>query len=308
MSKPTANHVEHQSARGGDLVSTATAPTLREPVSPHNAVLLLVDQQEGLFSRVHEPQQTRRTLLALTRCARLLGIPAVMTTALAAGPNGPQLEELTETFAGQEIIDRTLINAWRDDRVRDAITRTGRSKLIIAGTGLDVCAQLPALASTADGYDAYVVLDGCGRFEPEPSVATVSRLTQAGGDPIGAPTGSAVAKAGVVRFTQEVDRAGARHGVRVNWASPSTILTERAESVIPAERRAQLAAMHSAGRLGTPEDVACAGPVPGFRVLILDHRRHSSVARGQIMRRSGFPVGGPQRTEAMPCSSSWPSS
>ena len=161
-------------------MSTATAPTLREPVSPHNAVLLLVDQQEGLFSRIHEPEQTRRSLLALARCARLLGVPAVLTTALAAGPNGHQLKELTETFAGQEAIDRTLINAWQDSRVHDAITRTGRSKVIIAGTGLDVCAQLPALASAAEGYDTYVVVDACGRFEPEPSVATVSRLTQAG--------------------------------------------------------------------------------------------------------------------------------
>jgi nicotinamidase-related amidase len=97
-----------------------------------------------------------------------------------AGPNGPQLKELTETFAGQEIIDRTLINAWHDDRVRSAVTGTGRDKVIIAGTGLDVCAQLPALASAADGYDAYVVLDACGRFDPQPSVATVSRLSQAG--------------------------------------------------------------------------------------------------------------------------------
>ncbi len=152
------------------------------PVSPQNAVLLLVDQQEGLFGRIHQPEQTRSTLVALARCARLLGIPAVMTTALAAGPNGPQLPELTETFAGQEIIDRTLVNAWHDRRVRDAVvaTGTGRRKLLIAGTGLDVCAQLPALASAADGYDAYVVVDACGRFEPQPSVATVSRLTQAG--------------------------------------------------------------------------------------------------------------------------------
>ena len=159
---------------------TATGPTLREPVSPRNAVLLLVDQQEGLFHRVHEPEQTRRDLIALARCARLLGIPAVMTTALAAGPNGPQLKELTETFPDQEIIDRTLINAWHDSRVHQTITGTGRNKVIIAGTGLDVCAQLPALASAADGYDSYVVLDACGRFEPEPSVATISRLTQAG--------------------------------------------------------------------------------------------------------------------------------
>lgn len=102
-----------------------------------------------------------------------------MTTALATGPNGPQLRELTETF-GQEVIDRTLINAWQDRRVHDAVTQTGRHKIIIAGTGLDVCAQLPALASAAEGFDAYVVVDACGRFEPEPSVATISRLTQAG--------------------------------------------------------------------------------------------------------------------------------
>ena len=155
-------------------------PVRSEPVSPRNAVLLFVDQQEGLFGRIHEPEPTRRNLVALGRCAQLLGIPAVLTTALAAGPNGPQLKELTETFADQEIIDRTLINAWQDGRVHDAITRTGRNKVLIAGTGLDVCAQLPALACAAEGYDAYVVLDACGRFEPEPSVATVSRLTQAG--------------------------------------------------------------------------------------------------------------------------------
>jgi nicotinamidase-related amidase len=161
-------------------MTIATRPTRLEPVRPDNSVLLLVDQQEGLFSRVHEPEQTRRNLLALARCTQLLGIPAVMTTALAAGPNGPQLKELTETFTGQEIIDRTLVNAWHDSRVHDAVARTGRDKVIVAGTGLDVCAQLPALASAAEGYDAYVVIDACGRFEPEPSVATISRLTQAG--------------------------------------------------------------------------------------------------------------------------------
>jgi 3-oxoacyl-[acyl-carrier protein] reductase len=80
----------------------------------------------------------------------------------------------------------------------------------------------------------------------------------AGGDPIGAPTGYAVAKAGIVRLTQEVAKEVARHGVRVNCVSPSTILTERTQAMIPAERRAQMTAMHPLGRLGTPQDVACA--------------------------------------------------
>ena len=40
-----------------------------QPVSPQNAVLLIVDQQEALFSRIHQPEQTRSNLLALARCA-----------------------------------------------------------------------------------------------------------------------------------------------------------------------------------------------------------------------------------------------
>jgi 3-oxoacyl-[acyl-carrier protein] reductase len=78
----------------------------------------------------------------------------------------------------------------------------------------------------------------------------------AGGERIGAPTGYAVAKAGVVRLTQEVAKEVASDGVRVNCVSRATILTERLEWTIPADRRAQLTAMYPLGRLGTPEDVA----------------------------------------------------
>ena len=50
-----------------------------EPVSPDNAMPLFVDQQEGWFSRIYEPGQTRSNVLALARSARLLGIPAALT-------------------------------------------------------------------------------------------------------------------------------------------------------------------------------------------------------------------------------------
>jgi 3-oxoacyl-[acyl-carrier protein] reductase len=80
----------------------------------------------------------------------------------------------------------------------------------------------------------------------------------AGGERIGAPTGYAVAKAGVVRLTQQVAKEVAADGVRVNCVSPATIMTERLERMVPADRKAQLTAMYPIGRLGTPEDVACA--------------------------------------------------
>ncbi len=158
----------------------ASRSPLLDPITPQNAVLLLVDQQEGLFSRIYEPEQTRRHLLGLARSTQLLGVPAVLTTALAAGPNGPLLNELTTLYEGAQVIDRTLINAWQDPRVHETLTAAGRAKVIIAGTGFDVCAQLPALSSVAESYDTYVVVDASGRFEPQPSVATITRLAQAG--------------------------------------------------------------------------------------------------------------------------------
>ena len=157
-------------------MTSAARHTQLEPVSPDNAVLLLVDQQEGWFSRVHEPGHTRANVIALARSARLLGIPAVRTTALAAGLNGPQLPGLTETFAGQEVIDRTLINAWRDSRVHEAITHTGRNKVIIAGTGLDVCANFLPWPAPPTATTPMSPWTPAGAFAGA-SVATISRLT-----------------------------------------------------------------------------------------------------------------------------------
>ena len=162
------------------MMSTETKRTILDPITPENAVLLIIDQQEDLLRRISQPERTRANLLALARISRMLGVPAVMTTALAASSNGPQLADLGEIFANQPIIDRTLIDAWKEPRVKEAIMATGRKKVIIAGTGFEVCAQIPALSSVAEGYDTYVVLDACGTFSPSPSVAAISRLSQAG--------------------------------------------------------------------------------------------------------------------------------
>ncbi len=65
-------------------MSSETRSTRHDPLTPENAVLL-VDQQEGWFTRISEPEQTRRHLLGLARGARLLGVPTVLTTNMASG-------------------------------------------------------------------------------------------------------------------------------------------------------------------------------------------------------------------------------
>src|SRR6266496_289836 len=160
-------------------MSSETRSTPLDPLTPENAVVLIVDQQERWFTRIYEPEQTQRHLLALARGAKLLGVPTVLTTNMAVGFNGPQVQALTEIFDEVEVLDRTIINAWQDPRVHEAISRTDRQKVIIAGTGFELCATLPALSSVAEGYDTYVVFDASGRFESLPMTA-ITRLSQAG--------------------------------------------------------------------------------------------------------------------------------
>ncbi|MFJ2733872.1 MULTISPECIES: isochorismatase family protein [unclassified Streptomyces] len=154
-----------------------------EPVTRENTAVVLVDHQVGLLSGVRDIPvgELKHNVVALARAATVLGIPLVVTTTAADSMWGPTTPELVEALpAGQKIIDRSTVNAWHDDRVREAIEGAGRRKLIFAGVSLEVCAALPAIAATAAGYDAYVAVDASGTFSQAKREAGLLRMQQAG--------------------------------------------------------------------------------------------------------------------------------
>ncbi|MCZ0984589.1 isochorismatase family protein [Streptomyces diastatochromogenes] len=154
-----------------------------EPITRENVAVVLVDHQVGLLSGVRDIPlgELKHNVVALARAATVLGLPLVVTTTAADSMWGPTTPELVEALpAGLKIIDRSTVNAWHDDRVREAIEATGRQKLIIAGVSLEVCAALPAISATAAGYDAYVAVDASGTFSHAKREAGLLRMQQAG--------------------------------------------------------------------------------------------------------------------------------
>src|SRR2546425_5808923 len=130
---------------------------------PESAVLLLVDHQSGLVAGLRDlaPDEVRHNVVAFARAARLLRVPVVLTST-APMMWGPTLPELTEALPGVENIERSVVNAWDEPRVREAVRRTGRQKLLIGGITTHVCLALPAMAAGADRYDVYGLLDASG--------------------------------------------------------------------------------------------------------------------------------------------------
>jgi 3-oxoacyl-[acyl-carrier protein] reductase len=86
------------------------------------------------------------------------------------------------------------------------------------------------------------------------AVVTVS--STAGRQPSQASPAYGAANAGLLMLTKQAALQVAEHGVRVNAIAPGSIETERLRTLMPAEGRKRLAAVHPLGRLGTPDDIA----------------------------------------------------
>jgi nicotinamidase-related amidase len=153
-----------------------------EPLTADNAALILVDHQIGLMTGVRDYStgELKHNVVALAKAAKALGLPIVVTTTARDSMWGPTFPELVDALPGIEIIDRSSVNAYDDERVARAIEATGRKKLIFAGISLEVCAAFPAMTAVARGLDAYVAVDASGTFSETKREAGLLRMQQAG--------------------------------------------------------------------------------------------------------------------------------
>jgi nicotinamidase-related amidase len=153
-----------------------------EPLTADNAAVILVDHQVGLMTGVRDYStgELKHNVVALAKAARALGLPIVAVTTARDSMWGPTIPELVEALDGIEIIDRSSVNAYDDERVAQAIEATGRKKLIFAGISLEVCAAFPAMTAVARGLDAYVAVDASGTFSETKRQAGLLRMQQAG--------------------------------------------------------------------------------------------------------------------------------
>jgi nicotinamidase-related amidase len=153
-----------------------------ERLSPDNAVLSLIDHQTGLLVNVRDinPATLKTNIEGLSSMAKILELPTIITASIPEGPNGPIWPGITKIL-GDDIVNRKgEINAWDSPEYREAIEKTGRKKVIMAGIVTDVCLMFPAISMVAEGYDVYAVIDASGTWDKIAQEAAMHRMTQAG--------------------------------------------------------------------------------------------------------------------------------
>lgn len=156
-------------------------------IDPNDAVMLLIDHQSGLFQLVRDIDLPvlRSHATALAKLSYLAKIPTFTTASVPDGPNGPLIPEIHQYNPDAVYIPRTgQINAWDNPPFVEAIEKTGRKTLLIAGTLTSVCMAFPALCALEAGYKVFCIVDASGNWSKMATDLTLARITQAGAIPI----------------------------------------------------------------------------------------------------------------------------
>jgi hypothetical protein len=88
-------------------------------------------------------------------------------------------------FPGAPLIRRPgIISAWDDPKFVDAIEKTGRKNLIMAGVTIDVCLAFAAMQAVEAGYNVYGVVDASGALDVTTRELAIARMKDHGITPV----------------------------------------------------------------------------------------------------------------------------
>jgi len=158
-----------------------------EVLTPTNCQLIFIDQQPQMAFGVQsmDRQTLKNNTVALAKAAKVFNIPTIITTVETESFSGHTYPELLDVFPGKDILERTSMNSWDDQKVRDALAANGKKKVVVSGLWTEVCNNSFALCAMLEGdYEIYMVADASGGTTKEAHDYAMQRMIQAGVVPV----------------------------------------------------------------------------------------------------------------------------
>jgi hypothetical protein len=152
---------------------------LPEPFTPENTTILMVDYSIGFANiyRSHTFNDNSRNAVALAKTA--LGFNTGFVFNLGAGQR--PYPDLVKALGNHPIIYRGgEYNALDNPKVLEAVEKTGRDHLAIAGITTEGCVLYTALGAVRKGYTVAIVEDATAGETLEAHNIAIQRMIQAG--------------------------------------------------------------------------------------------------------------------------------
>ena len=155
-------------------------------VTQHVEIMLVVDgNPDGLVKRTIAGLDQEAVPRTGGSIGKVFGLPTVISTSFAEGPNGLLISELAALYPDIPVVPRPgEINAWDNPDFVAAVKATKRKNLIIAGVSTEVCLALLSPSAVKQGFGVYAVIDASGTWNKLVADVAIARMVQAGVVPI----------------------------------------------------------------------------------------------------------------------------
>lgn len=158
-----------------------------EVLTPQNCQLIFIDHQPQMAFGVQsiDRQTLKNNTVGLAKAAKIFNIPTIITTVETDSFSGHTYPELLSVFPDLPLLERTSMNSWDDQKVREALKKNGRNKVVVSGLWTEVCNNTFALSAMHDaGYEIYMVADASGGTSKDAHDYSMQRMIQAGVVPV----------------------------------------------------------------------------------------------------------------------------
>lgn len=154
-------------------------------IDPADVQVLFADLQAAII-----PQSTTTPATSLARAAGVLAkvasvlhLPTTFSV-VAEGSQAPVLIPVLRPFATTaNTLQRTPVSPFHDRRTVQALARSGRKTLVIAGFAMEIAVAQSVLDAVASGYRVFHVVDASGGLSPRGEAAALDMLARAGSTP-----------------------------------------------------------------------------------------------------------------------------
>ncbi len=101
-----------------------------EVLTPQNSQIIFIDQQPQMAFGVQsiDRQTLKNNVVGLAKAAKVFKIPTTITTVETESFSGYTYPELLDVFPDKPLLERTSMNSWDDQKVRDALKANKRKK------------------------------------------------------------------------------------------------------------------------------------------------------------------------------------
>ncbi|MGE8365112.1 hydrolase [Cupriavidus sp.] len=158
-----------------------------EVLTPQNSQFIIIDHQPQMAFGVQsmDRQALKNNVVGLAKAAKIFNVPTTITTVESESFSGYTYPEVLDVFPDAKTLERTSMNSWDDQKVRDALKANGRKKVVVAGLWTEVCNCTFALCAMLEGdYEIYMVADASGGTSKEAHDYAMQRMVQAGVVPV----------------------------------------------------------------------------------------------------------------------------